>query len=700
IILFGINQMLIGHNPGENGVLTYDIDKLELQKVNVDQYEGWNVSPGKISFSHIGYRPLDQKIALAGRGVGNTFQISDQSGAIVYSGDVKSVNTMNGVFSQLDFTGLNKSGIYRIHTGDLESETFMIDENIWIQPVFKAINFFFCERCNFNVPGIHSECHKDWQGFKGDERKIINGGWHDAGDLSQGSWRTSMSTLAMMNNLEYMVEKPELSELASRIRDEIAWGLEWLLKSRFGDGYHISFSVMRIYSDNEIGTIDDVLTPAVNIPWENFLAAAVQCKAAMMLEKSHPELATRARVAAIEDWQAAVDSKEKWDHADYKEASWGVSSSLLIAKMTGEEKYSEQALGFGKLLIDCQEQSFLDGIPITGYFYENTERERAIHNYHMAFEEAPIIALSMLCGEFPDHKDWIEWYSAVVLHSEYFLKRGSQIAEPYYHLPNSVWKKSDILALQDSAMRSDMLRQYNDGTQLDKNYTLRTFPVYHNDLFHGSTNIQMSSSWALAEASRLRKDKEGMQLVGKQLEWVFGANPFGQSLMYGVGYDFAPQFAYCLKDIVGSLPVGMDCMNGDRPYWSATNAATSKEIWVEPVNRFLGTAAIYANDVQLNVEQEERLNDAEIKTETSALPDGTINLKVIISGNGKHIVSVKTFNGSLVNDSQEFNLPENSSAETTFSIKVADKDKPYVAVVVVDNDPDSVKEITGSYIDL
>jgi hypothetical protein len=32
--------------------------------------------------------------------------------------------------------------------------------------------------------------------------------------------------------------------------------------------------------------------------------------------------------------------------------------------------------------------------------------------------------------------------------------------------------------------------------------------------------------------------------------------PEENSPMYGAGYDFAPQFAYCLKDVVGSLPVG------------------------------------------------------------------------------------------------------------------------------------------------
>jgi hypothetical protein len=503
----------------------------------------------------------------------------------------------------------------------------------------------------------------------------------------------------MMNNLEYLEERQDVTELADRIRTEIAWGLEWLLKTRFGDGYHMSFSVMRIYTDNKIGTIDDVVTPARNVPWENFLAAAVQCKAAGMLEKSHPELALKSRTAAIEDWQAAVASSEKWDQADYREASWGVTSSLLLAIMTGEEKYKEYALIFGKLLVSCQEQNFLDGIPITGYFYEKTDRMKVIHNYHAAFEEAPLIALSMLCRELPDHENWMDWYSAVVLHSEFFMKRGSKISSPYNLLPNSVWKESEIMAEKDTNIRADMLRQFKDGTPLNNQYVLRTFPIYRDGLFHGNTNVHMSGTWALAEASRLRNDSAGMSLVGNQFQWIFGTNPFGQSLMYGVGYDFAPHFAYCLKDIVGALPVGMDCMSGDMPHWSATNTATSKEIWVEPVNRFLGAVSVYASYEKSASGRQSDREKLQIDTKTTQTENGIVVVTVTITGSGKHEIDIKTFNASADPANKQVELSGNSTAEMKLELKVTDRNKPYIAVITIDKDPELRREIVGSLID-
>jgi hypothetical protein len=457
----------------------------------------------------------------------------------------------------------------------------------------------------------------------------------------------------------------------------------------------MSWSAMRIFTDNKVGTIDDVVSPARNVPWENFLGAAVEGKASEILQVSDPELANRARVAAVEDWEAAMASRDKWDQSTYQEAAWGVTSSLLLAEMTGEEKYSEQAIKFGRLLMQCQEQNFVDGIPITGYFYTNTNRQRVIHNNHTAFEEAPMIALSMLCNKFPEHESWIDWYSTVVLYSEFFMKRGSLIAAPYYLLPNSVWKRSEVMALPGN---EDNLRQFNDGTPLNKEYVLRTFPIWRDAVFHGCTNIHMSSTWALAKASQLRNDPEGMQLVGKQLEWVFGSNPFGQSLMYGEGYDFAPQFSAHLKNLVGSLPVGMDCMSGDDPYWSASNNATYKEIWVEPVNRFLGALSVYASQDQLISTRPGPGQSIQIQTETIQAESGVSNVSIKIAGKGKHELKVKTFNSEANFRTKQIDLSGNKTEKVDLTLKVVDMNKPYITVISLDNDPDMHREIVGSYI--
>ncbi len=693
---FSIYQMLRGHNPEEEGIVTYDIDQLEIQQVETDKYEGWEVENGKFSYSHIGYLPDQPKIALAGFPGGNNFQLLNAQDEVVFTGNASVINNKQGTFNVLDFSSFGENGIYKLKYGERKSNPFPVGPDIWISPLFKAINFFFCQRCGYHVPGVHLECHKDWQGFHGDVKKVINGGWHDAGDLSQGSWRTAMSSLAMMMNLERLDNESRYQELSTRIRDELAWGMEWLLRTRFGDGYHMSFSVMRIYTDNEIGTIDDVVSPARNIPWENFLAAVVQGKAAMLLKDSHPELAEKCSIAALEDWEAAFNSKDAWDAADYREASWGATASLLMAEMTTDEKYYDHAVDFASLLVRSQEQSFVDGIPITGYFYTTSERETVIHNRHAAFEEAPLIALTSLCKKLPDHDDWMKWYSAAVLHSEFFMKRGSKIAQPFDLLPNSVWHKSEIEAVEDDSRREDLMRQFMDGTDLGNDYMLRTFPIYYDALFHGNTNIHMSSTWALAEASKLRNDMKGMQLVGKQFQWLFGSNPFSQSLMYGEGYDFAPHFAYCLKDLVGALPVGMDCMSGDDPHWSATNTATYKEIWVEPVNRFMGALAVYLSEPWISGQSELEESSMNISFEKKNADTDQVVCK--ISSNEDMNGILKVFNLEISDGIDQINLDQNNNRTVDLILKIIDPDKPYIALV--SNEKGKYREAVGAGIEM
>jgi len=692
---FNIFHTLIGYNPEGEDLAIFDFDRLQLQKVHADNYEGWSVPPDKFAFSHVGYRPQDPKVALIGETNSKEFRLIDPNNKEVYKGIVEKTENKNGTFYQLDFSGFRKEGTYRLQCGQSESKPFPIGRDIWLEPLFSAINFYYCQRCGYEVPGIHGVCHTDWQGFYGDEKKVINGGWHDAGDLSQGYFRTAIGTYVLMRNLEQIQQDKSLIHLAGKLQDEAAWGLQWLLKTRFADGNHISWARMRIYTDNVIGTVDDVVIPARNVPWENFLGAAVECKASRLLKEAYPELAAEARKIAVEDWQAAIASRETWNEATYQEASWGAISSILLFQLTGDTQYKEYALKLGNLLLQCQEQVFQDGIPITGYFFTGTDRTRIIHNNHGAFDEAPMIALKELCLAFPGQENWIDWYSAAVIYSDYFMKRGSQISAPYYLLPNSVFRKSDIMADKNDYHRKYSLIQFNDGTALSDEYTLRTFPIWDNELFHGGTSTHLSTSWALAEASLLRNDREGMDLVGKQLEWTLGRNPFGQSLMYGVGYNFAPQFAYCTRNVVGSLAVGMDCMHNDEPYWHASNYATPKEMWIAPVNRFVGTVAAYT-DYKNRPEDKSTDN---IRLEVEKLPSDGMKQKAVltIEGTGHHQIAIKAFNATTnLTEDQSVNLKKGKPAKIELDYITTDKSKPYVIVITVDNDSQLRKEIVGS----
>lgn len=677
-----VSQHNIGYDRdmGEQFV-KIDFDRIEIQKVEPDHYSGWDVAPGQISFSHIGYRPSDAKVALASYSDIPEFTLSDDKGRTVFTGKVEKVSNKGRDFASLDFTSFDRPGTYVLKYGKAESRPFPIGEYVWLDPMFGALNFYYCQRCGYEVPGIHGVCHQDCFGFHGDEQKIVNGGWHDAGDLSQGFFRTSMSAYALMRNLQVIKSDPKLAELAERIDQEAGWGVSWLMNVCFPEGYHVTWNTQRIYTDNVEGTLDDSRVRAVFSRWENFLGVAVFLTAADCLD-SMADRKEELLALAVDKWEHTYASRI-WNSAGHVEAAWGAISSAKLYHRFGDEKYKKAALEFGRLLKSCQELRFVDGIPVAGYFYGGTGSRWLVHDNHVSFNEAPMIAFRELCRVFPDEPEWMEWYAGAAVYSEYFIKKGSEIAAPFDLVPNGVFRRSDY-GVHNADRPNYGLIQYEDGTQLNENYAIRTFPIWGDHVFHGGTACHMSNSWAYAEAVSLVNDTEGMDVVKSQLEWVLGRNPFCQSLMYGVGYDFSPLFTFCTHNIVGALPVGVDSFKDDEPYWIPTANATCKEIWVSPVSRFLGTLANYLADAGDGSPVEVEMN-----------VEGNV-ITADFKGEGKHKVELRLFNATSDITNVDLDLTSSQNVSSVFNLSVIDAEMPYVVALIVDGDVENATMLTGT----
>ncbi len=742
-----IGTTLTGHGPEDEGTVTYDFDLITVDCVDVERYEGWQVGPGKIAFQHVGYKPSEQKLAFADHSVSASFELVDAAdGKSVASFPASVVSNPRGQFNILDFTSFTRPGRYFLRFGDAVGKPFLISENVWFGVMEKALNFYYGQRCGFDVPGLHHVCHKDWQGTHNGTTRIINGGWHDAGDLSQGSFRTGGATYAMLQIYEQLRQKGIQPKLQKRVLEEARWGLDWLLKTRFGDGYRIIWARMRFWTDNQVGTIDDVIVPATKIAYENFLFSAVAAYAGRVLKTADPRRAAVSLHAAEEDYAATLGTLAAWPEATRDEAAFGTLAAVELYRATSKATYADSAAHFGSLLMRCQEQTFVNGISITGYFYTSTKRDRVVHERHSSFEEAPVMALRALCDTFPDHPDWMQWYGAALVHSEYFQEHGSAISAPFRLIPNSVWHRSEIDGLPEK-IQEESLRQFNDGVRLSEDYRLRVFPIWNDNLFHGNTAVHMAATSSMASAALLRNRRATQDLVRLQLQWVLGGNPFSQSLMYGVGYDFQPLFAYCGRDVTGALPVGMDSRN-DSPYWPAENRATYKEMWVVPVSRMLFSLASMAMPAQLTGTASARTELRELRTgATVRLPAGKfsrtvppgdytisvagaashrsmlaggrydmgnvrtpiamvltaktvgdreVRIEARLTGAGSHKVELRAFNGRAEMASFPITLSPGREETVTWKLKVLAEDTPWAVVVIPDSNMTAQQELFGT----
>jgi hypothetical protein len=738
---------LTGHGPEDEGIVTYDFDRIEVDRVDTEPYEGWEVAPGKIAFQHVGYRPSEQKLAFAGSSAGSQFELVDAaSGKTAATFPVRDAANKRGQFKVLDFSSFTQPGRYFLRSGQTTGKPFAIADDLWFDVIEKALNFYYGQRCGFDVPGVHHVCHQDWQGTHNGQTNIINGGWHDAGDLSQGSFRTSGATYSMLQIYDQLQQKGIRPDLQKRVLEEACWGLDWLLKTRFGDGYRITWARMRYYTDNQVGTVDDMIVPAQNIAYENFLFSAVAAYASQMLKTADPQRAAASLKAAQEDYAATLRQHPGWTNATVDEAAFGALASVELYRATGKRIYAGQAAHFGRLLMRCQEQSFVDGLPLTGYFYTSTKRDQPVHDRHSSFEEAPVMALRALCDTFPNHQDWMDWYGAALLHSEYFQQQGTAISAPFRLIPNSVWRRSELDGLQGAKLE-DALKQFNDGTRLAEDYSLRVFPIWNDNLFHGNTAVHMAATASLASAALLRNSRDTQDLVRLQLQWVLGGNPFSQSLMYGEGYDYQPLFAYCTRDLTGALPVGMDSRN-DSPYWPAENRATFKEMWVVPVSRMLFSLASMAMPAQISgvAAVPTKLREARtgvviplaVGQFTQTLPpgeytissgntvshlsllaggryeipdldrpidmvlsasapiNGEVQIEAHLRGAGSHKIELRIFNGTKEVSSASVKLTPGRKETEIWKLKVVATDKPWAIVVIPDGNMSAHQELSGT----
>lgn len=574
-----------GNEPGAADTVCFDIDKLELQKVEADHFEGWDVAPGHISFSHTGYQTGSAKSAIGSTLQAKEFTLvnSDQN-KIVLRKAIENLKSPLGEYQLIDFTEIDEEGTYYIQAGDIKTGTFRIDNTVWRGTIWKTLNFFFCERCGFEVPGIHDICHRDWVCENEDQKIIINGGWHDAGDLSQGIWNTTEATYAMFHLAEKV--KSTDVELYERLLDEGRWGLDWIMKTRFGDGNRSVWATMDFWTDGILGTLDDVSFQARNIPFANFDTASAEAVAARVLKETDPILSSYALKAAIEDWDFAVSTlsdpgyKETFRHFPAVQLQGtGALASIELFRMTGEQKYADKAFEQAKIIMDCQQKTSTSwDIPLSGFFYTDPSKQTILRYFHLSQSQAPVVALSELLQEFPDHRDWMDWYTTVALYSDYLLKI-TEYTKPYTMFPCSIYKV-------DESDQPTFKEQVMSGIRLSDDYYLRLFPVWY--VFRGNNSLLLSDAKALSSLTRVRKNTELLNLSQKQLEWVVGRNPFSQSMMYGEGYDYAPQYTAMSGNMTGSLPVGIQTSREkDIPYWPVNNCYNYKEVWVQPSARWL-----------------------------------------------------------------------------------------------------------------
>ena len=578
VIAFELRYRLQGNQREMTDTVKYYFDELYLEKVEQpEHYEGWNVAPGHIAHNHVGYPTGFPKRALSADLSADSFALIDvDTKQVALKKPTTLKKTQKGTFQVLDFSEVDRPGTYALKAGDVQTRPFPIGDftDLYRGNLIKLINFFYSQRCGTEIPGRHSVCHSDFLCTHDDKSIVINGGWHDAGDLSQSVTHTSEAVYLFFSLAErFQDADPELSE---RLLEEARWGLNWVLKTRFGDGYRVNWAIMDFWTDGIFGTVDDRVVKPNHSPWSsgddayiNFQAARAQAKAAMVLLKKDPILANYALKCAKEDWNFATEFIK---NMDVKLAGIALNTALGLYEATQEDKYRNAAVRYGDYILRCQQQDNLsEDVPLKGFFFQDAKRENLPFLRSISSDENfTVTGLVRLLQSFPDDDNAARWESAIRLFAAY-LKEIAAYTDPYFMFPAGLY---DLSQAKDSIEQAKV----KNGIRLNDRYYIKCFPVWTTG--RGNTSVILSKAIGLAAIARYMDDQELLNIAYRQIDWLLGLNPFNQSIMWGEGYRYQALYTPLSGNIVGAVPCGIHTkFNRDAPYWPSDNWHNPKEIW-------------------------------------------------------------------------------------------------------------------------
>jgi len=202
-----------------------------------------------IRVNQLGYTPRGVKVAVlvSKQHIGfNDFELIDANGRIVLKKSIGFDFGKYGPFTacyRLNFSAYHTPGIYHVKAGSFESPLFKIADTVYKSKADFCLRYMRQQRSGFN-PFLKDSCHtKDGYIIYGpvpaSTHIDVSGGWHDATDYLQYTATSANATYHLLAAYRdfphvfgdsYQANGLDGSNGVPDVADEGRWGLTWLLK--------------------------------------------------------------------------------------------------------------------------------------------------------------------------------------------------------------------------------------------------------------------------------------------------------------------------------------------------------------------------------------------------------------------------------------------------------------------------------------
>ena len=475
-----------------------------------------------IRINQLGYLPTGIKVAVwaSKQNVKITsFElVNAATGKVVFTAIAGKEYGAYGPFvkiQRLNFSKFTTAGNYYLRSGNVKSPDFRIADDVYKGSADFALKYMRQQRSGFN-PYLKDSCHTldgyTMYGPMPDTTRIdVSGGWHDASDYLQYAATSANATyhlLAAYRDFpevfsdQYQANGLSGSNGKADVLDEAKWGLNWLLKMHPRPDWLF----------NQLA--DDRDHAGMRLPTEDKIDYGVG------KGKGRPVYFATGKPQGL---------------GKYKNRSEGVASTAgkfasAFALAAQEYKgiddslanlYKQKALSAYKLGLDkpgvCQTAP--NGAP---YFYEE---DNWVDDMHLA-----AASLFQLTGDKSFYTQ--SW--------QYGLKEkvtpwmGKDTAKHYQFYPFHNFGHSELAKKPDAKSRAKLIGFYKEGIQRVWN------KAKTNGFFRGipfiwcSNNLTASFTIQCLLYKQLSGDKTFEEFEQANFDWLFGCNPWGISMVYGL----------------------------------------------------------------------------------------------------------------------------------------------------------------------
>ncbi len=503
-----------------------------------------------LTASHVGFRPDARKriVARVPATSGNAQLLIASSAAAS-----RAIPVPAGSPSGFDFRAtpvflndLYGEGSYRASLGDGHAFSFNVARDVWLGVIPTLAGYAHHQRCGYSDRASHAICHLD-DGRRRDtgDHADTSGGWHDAGDLRKWVDATIMNLFGLTALARNLKTHPAAGPSSlPALLDEAKYGNAFFLKMQdadglvwadVGGGVHGDNSDNH-WTDNTVGSADDRWINVEKRPAIQAMFVAAQAILYQLFSMSNPGYAATCLDAASRCWRASTRSG-----SSLTDIAWRTLAAVEMSAAVPRLEYGQEVVRLADQLTSLQVRDPPGrGDAVRGFFPMWIGNQQPLRDaVHSAL---PAIALLHAAQSAAGHSSGNakKWSGAVRLYiDDYAAPLASRSA--YAIVPFGLF----LDAPADENYRP-----------LTGRYSYRFFMPSKNKGFSGLNSHLLSHALLFAEAERYFAEAKYRDMAYSHLEWVFGANPFGASLVTGVGFNQPPAFS----PFVGLIPGGI--MNG------------------------------------------------------------------------------------------------------------------------------------------